>query len=155
MVIHPSGEPLSAFVLRARWLERTGAAGGRRIRADRLSWFDRGKAEREWLAGWTLLGIGRPIIGEIILTEEPELLVSRGDRTGDVGRDSCFQTGLDLLAVVVAHLRHSIEGTAEDDFGLQRHRPEPIPVARIVGHVVGDEELVLPGHGRFTRSVGW
>src|SRR5512138_922635 len=104
------------------------------------------KAKREPRARRTLVGICGLVIPEIILAEEPELLVSRSDRTGDVGSDAGFQAGLDLLAVVVAHIRHGIERTAEDFFSLQRHRAEPGPVARIVGHVVGYNEFVLTVH---------
>jgi hypothetical protein len=75
MFSHPPGQPSSALVACAPLLEWTGSAGGRRIRAARAAQFDRGKAERESLACWTLVGIGRPILGEIIFAEEPKLLV--------------------------------------------------------------------------------
>ena len=110
--------------------------------------FDRGKTERELRTCWTLVSIDGPIIREVILAEEPELLVGRGDRPGYVGGDAGFQAGLDLLAVVVAPIRHGIERAAQDFFGLQRHRTEPIPVTRVVGHIVGDNELVLTVHRR-------
>jgi hypothetical protein len=67
--------------------------------------FDRGKTEGEPRACRTLRGIGGAIIGAVLLAEEPELLVGRGDRPGDVGGNACFQAGLDLLAVVVADIR--------------------------------------------------
>jgi len=37
------------------------------------SYFDRGKAECEPLARWTLVGISGRIIGEVILAEEPAI----------------------------------------------------------------------------------
>ena len=77
------------------------------------------KATCEPLACRTLGGIGGPIIGEVILAEESKLLVGRGDRTGDVGGDACFETGLDFLAVVVANVRYGLERAAQDVFGLQ------------------------------------
>lgn len=111
-------------------------------------YFDRVKAACKPRARRPLRGIGGRIIGEVILAEEPELLVSRGERTGDVGGEAGFQAGLDLLAVLVANIRHGIERAAEDGFGLQRHWTEPIPVARIVGHIVGDNALGLTVHRR-------
>ena len=77
------------------------------------------KATCEPLACRALGGIGGPIIGEVILAEESKLLVGRGDRTGDVGGDACFETGLDFLAVVVANVRYGLERAAQDVFGLQ------------------------------------
>ena len=42
--------------------------------------FDAGNTARELRPCWTLVGIGGPIIPGVILAEEPELLVGRGDR---------------------------------------------------------------------------
>jgi hypothetical protein len=55
-----------------------------------------------------------------VRAEEPELLVGRGDRPDYGGGDAGFQAGLDLLAVVVAHIRHGIERAVQDVFGLQQ-----------------------------------
>src|SRR4029453_17855644 len=140
--------PPPPFTARALRLARTAAAGWRRIIADVPPMLDGVKAERKLRACRTLVGIGGPIIDEIILAEEPELLVGRGDRTGDVGRDAGFQAGLHLLAMIVANIRHGIERTAEYCFDLQRHRAEPVTVARIVGHIVGDNELMFTVHPR-------
>src|SRR5262249_55327429 len=96
--------------------------------------FDGRKAEGEPLACWTLLGIGRPILGAVILAEETELLVGRGYRPSYGGGDAGFQTGLHFLAVVVADVCHGIERTAQNVFRLQRHRAEPVAVTRLVGH---------------------
>ena len=65
--------------------EWTGPTGRRRLIADRPSQCDRGQTERAPLAYRTLREIGRPLLGEVIVAEEPELLVGRGERTGDVG----------------------------------------------------------------------
>src|SRR5262245_36412769 len=56
---------------------------------------------REPCACWALVGIGGPLIGEVILAQEPERLVGRGDRPGSVGGNASFPASLDLLAVVV------------------------------------------------------
>src|SRR5262245_39649029 len=75
MLIHPSCQASSAFVARALRLERTGFTGRRCVIADMPPQFDRRKAERELSACWTLVGISTSVIGEVILAEEPELLV--------------------------------------------------------------------------------
>jgi len=105
------------------------------------------KAKREPLACRPLVGIGGPIIGDVILAEESKLLVGRGERTGSRGGEACFETGLDFLAGVGAHVRHGLARAAQDVLGLQRHRAQPGTVARIVGHVVGDHALGLTVNG--------
>src|SRR5215831_15898659 len=107
------------------------------------SQFDRGKTEGEPHACWALIGISGSIIGEVILAEKPELLVGRSDWPGDVRGNAGCQTGLHLFSVVVADVRHGIEATVKDFFSLQCHRAEPLPIAGIVRHVVGKNELVL------------
>jgi len=148
VLIHPPSQASATFVARTLRLERAGLASQRRILADRPAQFDCGKTERELRTCWTLGRIGGPIIREIILAEEPELLVGRGHQPGYVGRAAGFQAGLDLLAVVVAPIRHGSERATQDVFGLQRHRPEAGTVPRVVGHVVGDNARVLPIHRR-------
>jgi hypothetical protein len=105
--------------------------------------FDGRQAAGEPLAGWTLVGIGGPSLAEVILAEETELLVGRGYRPGSGGGEAGFQTGRHCLAVVVAYVCHGIARTAQDFLSLQRHRAEPVAVAWLVGHIVGDNELVL------------
>jgi hypothetical protein len=48
----------------------------------------------------------------------------------------------------IAHVRHGLESAGEHCFGLQRHRAEPVTVARIVRHLAGDHQLVLRVNGR-------
>ena len=143
VLLHPPGQASSPGVARALRLERTGAAGDRRLRAERPSQVDRGTATRAARACWTLGGIGRPIRGAVLRAAETEVLLGRGERPGHGGGNAGCQTGLHCLAVVVAHLRHSITATPEDCCGLQGHRAAPSAVSRIGGHVIGDDPLVL------------
>src|SRR5262245_42712267 len=73
-LLPPPWQPSSAWVARARRLERTGFAGGGRLRVERLAQCDRDKAAREPLACWTMGSSGRPSSAAIILAEAPALL---------------------------------------------------------------------------------
>ena len=114
------------------------------------------KAECEPLACRTLGGIGGRIIGEVILAEEAKLLVGRGERTGSIGVMPASRQVLTSSPMVVANVRHGLERAAQDVLGLQRHGAEPVPVARIVRHLVGDNKLVLPvnGHLHVVADLG-
>jgi hypothetical protein len=83
-LILPSRDPSTLFVARTLRFQRTGAARGRGVGANRASLFHRRKPIRQRFTGRAAVHIGRGIVLEALFPEQSELGIRRRVGFGDV-----------------------------------------------------------------------
>lgn len=100
--------------------------------------------EGEGFACGTPVAVLVQVVSEIFFAEETPFAACRSLGHGDEGGDACLQTGLHLLAMVIAHIGQGFQLiNAEQVFGPPGHGAEQIPVGDFVGDHMVDDELVL------------
>jgi len=144
VLIHPARELAPVAVARATRLQPAAAARASPIVLDAAAEFEGGGAVGQRLPRGAAIGVGGRIVDEIVFGEAAARLIRRRERPRHQRGEAGVQTRLDLASVIVALVSHHHRHRPPKRLLRGRgHRTQLIPVARRVGHVLGDDEFVL------------